>query len=404
MAEGDGSAEWVHAFVFRHLQPEFMHEHQALDGEGFIDLDQTHIVHGEAGPGKQSAGRRHRAVTHDFGLHARVSVPDQTHLGDQTQFARPLLTHQQEAAGAVVQPRGVARSHPALSAKGGFEGPQTFHGGFRARLLVAVGDHPAVPAIDRHGNDHLLNHPIRPGPGCLLLRLHGVGIGELFGDLRKQIVEILGRPAHRQCILRSDPFRQKAGVGIGRGPDGMVAHVLHAPGDGNLAGTQGNLGRRCGHRRQASGTHSINGKAAAAFRQSRQQRGGAPECQPLVTLLGGGTPDIFFHHLRLHLGIAAQQFTDDLHHHVVRPRQPEETLLPGPPERRSHSIYHDHIPDLHANSCMALGCWLQLLAPGCWLLVESTSPLTLHFSPYHPPATPERSHAREAPGLTCRYS
>jgi len=46
----------------------------------------------------------------------------------------------------------------------------------------------------------------------------------------------------------------------------------------------------------------------------------------------------------------------------------------------------------------------QLLAPGCWLLVESTSPLTLHFSPYHPPATPERSHAREAPGLTCRYS
>ena len=48
MSESDGAALYIHTRIIGAFESEFLHEHHSLHGEGFVEFNETDILHGKA--------------------------------------------------------------------------------------------------------------------------------------------------------------------------------------------------------------------------------------------------------------------------------------------------------------------------------------------------------------------
>jgi hypothetical protein len=126
----------------------------------------------------------------------------------------------------------------------------------------------------------------------------------------------------------------------------MMAHVLDAARDCNLGCAHRDLARRRRHRGQRAGTHAVDGETGHRLGDPCEQPDVAAEREALISDLRRRGHDDVADPLRRHVRIPTQQLAHDLHCHVVRARTPEDALLAGAPERRSHAVEVDDVSQL----------------------------------------------------------
>src|SRR5208337_3228746 len=165
MAESYGSSQRIKPFVIGKLQPELFHKYDTLDSESLVELYCPDIIHGESGSCQGLPGRGNGPVAHDFRLNTRIGVTLEAHAGDHPDFGGLIGAHQKNSRRTVIETRSIARRNFPLYPKRRLEVPEPFHARVRARLLVPVGNYPALPGIDGHWNYHLLNLALRISPG-----------------------------------------------------------------------------------------------------------------------------------------------------------------------------------------------------------------------------------------------
>ena len=155
-------------------------------------------------------------------------------------------------------------------------------------------------------------------------------------------MEVLGGLAHHGGARVDQPLGDEARVEVDVLAHRVVAHVLDASGDREVAGTHRDLPRRSGHRGKCAGAHPVDREAGNRVRQAGEQCDVPSERQALVAHLGGGRHDDVADPLGRGLLVAAQELPHRLDGHVVGARLPEEPALAGPAERSPHAIdVHD---------------------------------------------------------------
>ena len=155
-------------------------------------------------------------------------------------------------------------------------------------------------------------------------------------------MEIFSSFSHNQCVFGNQSIYQKPRVGIGGGGHRMMTHVFHPSCYGNIKSAQGDFRGGGSNRSHSPGTHTIHRGSSALFRESSQDGRGPPQGEPLIFFLGGGTPHVLFHHIGTDLGVATQELTDDLHHHVICAGVPKKSLFSSSAERCANTIHQDY--------------------------------------------------------------
>jgi hypothetical protein len=161
--------------------------------------------------------------------------------------------------------------------------------------------------------------------------------------VREDVVQVLGRPAHHRRALVDQPLGDEARVEVHLLAHGVMAHVLHAARDDDVAGAHRDLAGAGGDRRERAGAHPVDREAGDGVRQAGEQRDLAAERQPLVAHLRGRGDHDVADSLRRHGGIAAEQLAHELHRHVVGPRPPEDALGACTAERGADAVDVDHV-------------------------------------------------------------
>ena len=158
----------------------------------------------------------------------------------------------------------------------------------------------------------------------------------------KRVVQVLGRLPHDGGALVDQPLGDEARVEVHVLAHGVVAHVLDAAGDGQIAGAHRDLARRRGGRGQRARAHPVDGEARHRVREAGKEADVAAEGQALVAHLGGGGHDDVADPLRRCFRVPAEELADDLDAHVVGAGLPEEAAGPGLAERRADAVdVHD---------------------------------------------------------------
>ena len=159
-------------------------------------------------------------------------------------------------------------------------------------------------------------------------------------------MQVLGRLAHHRGALVDQPLGDEAGVEVDVLAHRVVAHVLHAAGDREVAGAHRDLARGRGDGGERAGAHAVDREAGHRVRQPREERHVAAERQALVAdLRRRGHHDVA-DPLGRRLRVAAEELADGLHGHVVGARLPEEPARAGLAECGADTVDVDDLSQL----------------------------------------------------------
>ncbi len=163
-------------------------------------------------------------------------------------------------------------------------------------------------------------------------------------------MEVLRSRAHRHGRGIHESLGDEARVEVDLLRHRVVAHVLDAAGEHDVAGTERDLSCTGGHGRQRARAHPVDREAGNRLRNAGKQRNVAAEGQSLVADLRGRREDHVADALDGNSRIATQELADDLDPHVVGARLPEHPLRPRAPERRAHAVDEHDLPAFHGLS------------------------------------------------------
>ena len=292
-------------------------------------------------------------------LDARVGEADEPEAWLEPELGRRRLGGEQRRGRAVRQPGRVARGDAPTGAEGRTQRREALDGRLRPQELVALGALPALLGEDAHRDDGARVHAVRVVPrGCgSPLRLGGVAVGVLAGQAWQLVVEVLRRLAHHGGALVDQPVGDEARVEVDVVAHRVVAHVLDAAGDRQVARPHRDLAGRRGDRRQRAGAHPVDREPGHGVGQAREERDVPAERQALVADLRGRRHDDVADPLGRCLGVAAQELTDGLDGHVVGARLPEETTLARLAEGRADAVDVDDLAEL---PCPSRGGYREL--------------------------------------------
>ena len=264
MAAGDRAAERVEARVVgRDADALAPREH--LHRERLVQLEEADLVDGEPGLREHLLGRGHGAEPHQVRLDARVGEADESEARLEAELGGGRLGREERRGRAVGQPGGVAGRHAPARAERRPERREPLEGRVGAEELVPLGDCPALVGEDAHRDDGVARRrrSARPRGRGAALRLGGVPVGGLARQRGKRVVEVLGRLAHHGGALVDEALGDEARVELDLLAHRVVAHVLDAARDREVAGAHRDLARRCGDRGQRAGAHPVDGEARA---------------------------------------------------------------------------------------------------------------------------------------------
>ncbi len=318
MPQRDRPAEGVHPRVVVG-DPEVVEEGEHLDGERLVELEQPDVVDGQAGAGQRLLGGGDRAEAHHVRFDAGETEPGQPHLRGEPEFLDDLPGGEDAAGGAVVDAGGVARGHPAVRPERRLQAGQPFQGGVGAGWLVGGDELPTAFGVAGGDRGEVgLDQPVGVSLGDLPLGGQRVGVRPLPGDRRIAVVHVLRGLAHDQRGGVDELLGDEARVGVGALAHGMAAHVLHAAGDRDVVGADGDRGRGGGDGGDRAGAHPVDGVAGHGLRQPGQDARHPADGQALVAGLGGRGDRHVVDPFRRQCRVAPQQLTDDLDDQVVR--------------------------------------------------------------------------------------
>ena len=305
MPEGDGPAVDVDAVV---IDVEGLHEAQHHRGERFVHLEEVDVANAHPGGGEYPLRRRDRAGQHDRRVRADPGAGADAGARREAVPVAEGARADEDGGGAIDDARGIAgmvdmgdplemgvfqqrhrveaRHRLADVAEGGLERPEAGHVGAGPRMLVLREQRQAVDVGD--GHDRAREPVVGNGGGGTRLALDGKGV-----DIRAAEAEF-GRDDVGRDALRHEEGaeRQRRVDGDGRPvrAHGDAAHHLDAAGDDGLCPGGDPRGGKV-HGLQPAGAEAVDGEARDAFRQVREQDGGAGEAAALFADLGHVAPD-----------------------------------------------------------------------------------------------------------------
>ncbi len=245
-------------------------------------------------------------------------------------FLRHVLGGQDAGRRTVVESGGVTGGDMASGPERRLEGGQRLHRGAWARRLVGGRQAPAqLGAAGGHRDQRRLDLAGSQRLGVLALACGAEGVAAFLGDLGVAVVQILRGRAHHQGGGVDDFLRDESRVRVDAGAHRVMSHVLHTAGDDHVVHAHADAAGGSGHGGHRSGAHPVQREAGNRVGQPGEQRDGPPDGQALVTGLGGGRDGAIVDPLRGQLGVAAQQFTDDLDDQVVGSGLGVDALLAG---------------------------------------------------------------------------
>ena len=245
MAERDSSPVHVHlAHVGAGLARPCQHD----AGEGFVDLDESDLVQGEAGPVERLAGRGDRRREHQDGVVAREGERDEAGAGPQTQAHGRAPLHDQQRRRGIADLRRVARRDQPVRHESRLERGKLVHAGVGADAFVpAHGGSSAVPGWDRHRHDLRREAPVGGGARGPAMALQAPRV-----EIAAAQAPLLGDP------LGADALRHET-----------IVVAAHHPTPERLARSmvERRAHRHPRHRLHAAGNHHIVGPAQDTLRR-----------------------------------------------------------------------------------------------------------------------------------------
>src|ERR671935_1415368 len=320
---------------------------QHLHGERFVQLEQADLVERETGLLEHPLRSRNRPDPHQLRLDAGKRERDEAHLRLEPELGGRVLGGEECGGCAVGETRGVAGRDAAAGTKRRAQVREALERRVRAQELVPVGRSPALVREDAHRHDRLAHDAVLPRRGRALLRADGERVGVTLRDVREVVVQVLGGRAHRDRGRVDEPLGDEARIEVDLLGHRMMAHVLDAAGEHDLAGAESDLTGSGGHRRQRAGAHAVDGEAGHGVRDAGEERDVTPERQALVADLGGGGEDDVADPLDGDPGVAADELAHDLDRYVVGARLPEDPVGACTAERGSDAVDEDNLAAVH---------------------------------------------------------
>jgi hypothetical protein len=188
-------------------------------------------------------------------------------------------------------------------------------------------------------------HSVLPGLGGLALRGDGELVGVVLGQVRKGVVQVLRRGAHRHRGGVDETLGDEARVEVHLVAHRVVPHVLDAARQDDVRGAEGDLAGAGGDRGQCSGAHPVDREPGDGLRQASEERDVAAEGEALIAHLCRRGDDHVADPLRREPRLAAQQLAHELDDHVVGARAPEHAVLARPPEGGADAVDQDDLTE-----------------------------------------------------------
>src|SRR5438477_5599721 len=152
MAERDRAA--VHVGLLA-VETEVLLHCQVLRSERFVDLDEIHVLHLEAGTLERLARRRSRTDPHDVRVDAADAARDDPRDRTEPGVLRGIGRSDDHRRGAVVDARGVAGGDRAVLLESRDKFLEYFRSRIGADVLVLVDDDLALLRLHRDRDDLL---------------------------------------------------------------------------------------------------------------------------------------------------------------------------------------------------------------------------------------------------------
>jgi hypothetical protein len=164
--------------------------------------------------------------------------------------------------------------------------------------------------------------------------------------VREAVVQVLGGGAHDQRARVDELLRDDPRVRVDALTHRVVPHVLDAARDRDVVRAEGDAAGDRRHRGHRARAHAVDRVARDRLRQAGQQRGGAPDRQPLVADLGGRGDRDVVDPLGREIRVAPDQLADAADDEVVGARLVVDALLAGLAEGGSYAVHEDDVTQL----------------------------------------------------------
>ena len=298
MAQGDARAVDVEAlFEFVERATPALEHRQCLRRKGFVQLDQVHAVHREAGALEQLGNGGHGADAHARGFAPRHRPTREEGQRLQAERGQAVFGHHQAGRGGIVLLRGIAGRHDAVL-HDGLELAQGLQIGVGAHAFVAVhGDGFALAARHHHGHHFVGELAGGPGRTRAALAAHRKGVGLLArdaeiarqvlggfdhaADVAEALLGLRAHPAPLEPVVQGDRTGTLAPAHIGRVVLD-VAHALDAAGHHDVGHTGLHHHRGRGHRLHTTAAATIDLQARHLDRQAGGHRHPAARARRLA--------------------------------------------------------------------------------------------------------------------------
>ena len=224
--------------------------------------------------------------------------------------------------------------------------PDRLDRGAGSRRLVGRGQAPAVLRVAQRDRDEV-GVDLAGGErgGVLGLAGDAVRVGPLTGQRGERVVQVLGRDAHVERVVRDEALGQEPRVRVGVEAHGVVAHVLDAAGERDVLRADADRGGGVGHGGHGAGAHAVDRVAGDGAGEPGQHADRAAERQALVALLRGRGDGDLVDALGRQLGVPAQQLADGLDRQVVGAGVGVQPVLARAAERGADPVDEDDATD-----------------------------------------------------------
>ncbi|MCY1227892.1 hypothetical protein D9M72_401830 [compost metagenome] len=276
---------------------------QHLAGEGFVQLDQVHLVQRQVQARQQLLHRGHRADAHVRGLAASRRPAHQRGHGGEAQFGQLVFGHDQAGGRGVVLLAGVAGGDGTVRHQRA-QLAQAFTGGIRAEAFVAREPHRIALALGHlHGHDLGIEAAGLPGcrGACVAAGGEDIGLFAADGVVARQVLGRLDHPGDlAEALDRLGAFTaaveavEEAHIARARAPAHVggvvldIAHALDAARDHHVGGTALHHHRGRDDGLQAAAAAAVQLHARHLDRQAGLQRGPAADAGHFAVGVGLG--------------------------------------------------------------------------------------------------------------------